>query len=118
MRVRFQADADFNHIILKAALRREPGIDFNTPGAAANLVGLSDDEVMAIAAQAGRVLLTHDRRTMPKHFGEFIVTGTSAGVIVVPQRAGLRARVVEDLILIWAASDSSEWVNRLQSLPF
>lgn len=116
MRVRFQADADFNHTIIKAALRREPGIDFNS-AAAANLIGLNDDEVLAIAAKTGRVLLTHDRRTMPKHFGEFIGTGTSAGVLVVPQRAVLRARVVEDLILIWAASDASEWVDRLQSLP-
>ena len=72
MRVRFQADADFNHIIIKAALRREPTIDFQT-AEAANLVGLDDSEVLATAAKAGRVLLTHDRRTMPKHFGEFIM---------------------------------------------
>ena len=28
MKVRFQADADLNQIIVKAALRLEPGIDF------------------------------------------------------------------------------------------
>ena len=30
MKVRFQADADLNHILLKATLRRERGIDFQT----------------------------------------------------------------------------------------
>ena len=116
MRVRFQADADFNHIIIKAALRREPAIDFQT-AEPANLVGLDDLEVLAIAAKADRVLLTHDRRTMPKHFAEFIMRERSPGVIIVPQRTALRAKVVEDLILIWTACDASEWVNRIQSLP-
>ncbi len=116
MKVQFQADADFNRIIIKAALRREPTMDFRT-AEAANLVGLDDLRVLAIAAQAGRVLLTHDRRTMPKHFGEFIMRYISAGVIVVPQRTGVRAKVVEDLILIWTASEASEWVNRIQLLP-
>jgi hypothetical protein len=116
MKVRFQADADFNRIIIKAALRREPTIDFQT-AEAANLVGLDDPEILAIAAKSGRVLLTHDRKTMPKHFAQFITNETSCGVIVVPQRTAVRAKVVEDLILIWAASEASEWVNRIQSLP-
>jgi hypothetical protein len=30
MKVRFQADADLNEILIKAALRREPAIDFQT----------------------------------------------------------------------------------------
>jgi hypothetical protein len=30
MKVRFQADADLNQIIVKAALRLKPGIDFKT----------------------------------------------------------------------------------------
>jgi hypothetical protein len=38
MSVRFQADADLNHIIVKATLRREPSIDFQT-AYTAGLVG-------------------------------------------------------------------------------
>src|SRR5437867_5393384 len=51
MKVRFQADADLNQIIVKATLRREPSIDFQT-AQAANLPGLGDQEVLAIAASA------------------------------------------------------------------
>ena len=34
MKVRFQADADLNEIIVTALLRREPSIDFQTATAA------------------------------------------------------------------------------------
>ena len=46
MIVRFQADADLNHIIVKATLRREPSIDFQTAHAA-HLAGVRDQEVLA-----------------------------------------------------------------------
>jgi hypothetical protein len=67
MSVSFQADADLNHIIVKAMLRREASIDFQTAHGA-GLVGVSDPEVLALVAQAGRVLVTHDRKTMPVMF--------------------------------------------------
>jgi hypothetical protein len=67
MKVRFQADADLNEIIVKATRRREPGIDIQT-APAAHLAGLNDQEVLTIAAQAGRLLLTHDRKSMPQQF--------------------------------------------------
>lgn len=33
MKVRFQADADFNQIIVKVILRREPSVDFQIAAA-------------------------------------------------------------------------------------
>ena len=70
MRIRFQADADLNQIILSAVLRREPAIDFQT-AIAAEIRGVDDPGVLARAAKGGRVLVTHDRKTMPWHFAEF-----------------------------------------------
>ena len=115
MKVRFQADADLNQVIVKATRRREPSIDFQTAHAA-GLSGLGDQAVLAIAAGAGRVLVTHDRKTMPGQFAAFVATGTCAGVLIVPQTLPV-ARVVEDLILIWAATDATEWINRMLVLP-
>jgi hypothetical protein len=40
----------------------------------------------------------------------------SSGVIVIPQKLPVRAEV-EDLLLIWTASEAEEWVNRIQILP-
>jgi len=115
MKVRFQADADLNQIILLAVIRREPTIDFQT-AIAAGLSGMADPEVLARAANDGRVLVTHDLKTMLRHFSEFIAHETSPGLIVVPQSISVAA-VVEDLILIWSATEAEEWVNRIGVLP-
>jgi hypothetical protein len=115
MKLRFQADADFNEIIVRALLRREPGIDFQT-APAGSLEGMSDADVLLLAARSGRLLVTHDRKTMPRHFAEFIAAQTSAGVLIVPQKMPI-TQVVDDLMLIWAATEAEEWTNRIYSLP-
>jgi hypothetical protein len=53
---------------------------------------------------------------MPKYFGEFIRTTPSPGLIVVPQSLAVR-EVVDDLILIWTATQLEEWTNRIVYLP-
>jgi hypothetical protein len=95
MKVRFQADADLNHIILLATIRQEPEIDFQT-ATAAGLYSIDDQEVLARAARHGRVLVTHDRRTMPRHFSEFIDREPSPGLLVIPQSLSV-ATAAEDL---------------------
>jgi hypothetical protein len=115
MKIRFQADADLNQIILLAATRREPSIDFLT-AEAGSLVGLKDPEVLAVAAREGRVLVSHDQKTMPKHFAEFISHLPSPGLLLIPQHLPIAA-AVEDLLLIWFASEAEEWVNRIRYLP-
>jgi hypothetical protein len=78
--------------------------------------GLEDPDVLAIAAREGRVLVSHDRRTMPYHFGEFIMTNTSPGLIIVSQHLSI-ATAVEELVLIWAATEAEEWLNQIKSIP-
>lgn len=115
MRIRFQADADLNQIIVKATLRLEPSIDFQT-AQAAGLAGLSDAEVLKLAADQGRILVSHDRKTMPAHFSKFILSQSSPGLIIVSQKLPV-SQVADDLLLIWSASEPQEWVNRIRSLP-
>jgi hypothetical protein len=106
MKVRFQADADLNQIILLATIRREPAIDFQT-ATMAGLSGLDDMQVLERTVREGRVLVTHDWKTMPRHFSEFIVKESSPGLLVVPQYLSVAA-AVEDLILIWSATEAEE----------
>ena len=108
--IRFQADADLNRRIVRAVHRLEPAVDFRT-AAEADLEGVEDPEVLALAANEGRVLVTHDKKTMPTHFGHFIVERTSPGVIVIPQHMPI-GTAAEGLVLIWSASEADEWVNR------
>lgn len=115
MTVRYQADADLNQAIVTGVLRREPTVDFQT-AFAAGLEGIKDLEVLAIAAQQERILISHDRKTMPSEFAEFIITSQSSGVIIVSRKLPIEV-VIEELLLIWAASSSEEWVNRIAKLP-
>jgi hypothetical protein len=115
MTIRFQADADFNQTILLAAVRREPSLDFQT-ASAGGLIGLADPDVLARAAHEGRLLVTHDQKTMPGHFAEYVAHKTSAGLLVVRQSLPIGA-VVEDLLLIHAATEPEEWTNRVAFLP-
>lgn len=115
MKIRFQADADLKYSIVTATRRREPGVDFQ-PASAARLEGLLDPEVLAVAARDGRILVSHDKRTLPQHFAGFIQLQPSPGVVIVPQRIAI-ALVVEELLLIWHASTPEEWINRIAHLP-
>ena len=115
MKVRYQADADLNEDIVTGVQRRVPEIDFQTAHEA-QLANLPDPKVLAQAAQEGRILVTHDRRTMPTHFGQFIENHNSPGLIVISQNADLLLAITE-LILIWTASEAEEHVNSIRTLP-
>ena len=115
MRVRFQADADLKYAIVIATKRNEPAIDFQS-AQEGGLEGVEDPDVLSIAAREGRVLVSHDRRTMPYHFAEFISARESPGLIIVSQRAPI-ATVAEDLFLIWFATEAEEWVNQIRTIP-
>ena len=56
MKVRFQADADLRQAIVAGAIRRQPALDFQSANQA-GLEGKKDSEVLAIAAQDGRILV-------------------------------------------------------------
>lgn len=74
----------------------------------ANLEAVPDPEVLAFATQQGRIVVTSDLRTMPRHFGDFLEThGQFAGVFLVKQRVPL-ADLIEPLVLVRAASHANE----------
>jgi len=74
------------------------------------------DAVLSEAAKQGRVLVTHDGSSMPRHSAEFIAKRRSPGVIVVRQNLPIHD-AAEDLILIWTATDAEEWTDRIRFLP-
>ena len=102
MRPRFHADADFNHKIVLGLRRREPSVDI-LAAYDGGVVGVADPDVLRIAAESARILVSHDRKTMPAHFARFLEKGSSPGVIIVSQELDIGA-AIEDLLLIWAAT--------------
>jgi hypothetical protein len=116
VKVRFLADADLNKAILTGVLRREPTVDFLTAHAA-GLRSMTDSQVLALAAEQQRVLVSHDVGTMPAHFRAFRNAGKhSPGVVLVPQTLDL-ATAIDEILTIWLASDAADWENRLVWMP-
>jgi len=71
---------------------------------------------LSLAADSGRIVISHDRRTMPGHFARFRETRSSSGIIIVSQELDIGA-AIEDLLLIWEATDAEEWVDGLGFVP-
>jgi hypothetical protein len=114
--LRFQADADLKRAIVTGVRQREPSLDF----ASANEAGLErikDPELLERAAQEGRILVSHDRRTMLAHFRARLEAGKSSpGLFVVSQGTPV-GRVVEAIVFVWSASDPDEWRDQIYHLP-
>ena len=115
MRVKFQADADLDARILRGLRRAAPEIDIRTASESA-LGGLKDPEVLRIAADSGRILVSQDRRTMPAHFARFSAGVQSHGLILLREATPI-STAIEELVLIWSASEAEEWRGRLVWIP-
>jgi len=115
MKVLYQADNDLRKAIVRGAVRREPQTNFRS-AQGARLDRVPDPEVLAIAADEGRILVSHDFQTVPSHFRQFTRGRRSPGVLLVRQDLAV-GEAIETLLLIWEASEADEWVNRLCLVP-
>lgn len=85
---------------------------------AVGLTEAPDEVVLAWAAQEGRILLTHDGKTIPPLAYARVVAGLAMpGVIVVRQRRPYYAAIA-DLYLLLTASSPDEWNERIERLPY
>lgn len=114
--IRFLEDADLKEGIVSGCVRREPSMDFLS-ARRAELDEVPDPEVLMLAARQERILVSHDFKTMPRHFGNFLqARGSSPGFLLVPQYSPIGA-VVDELVLIWSATDADEWKDRILRIP-
>jgi hypothetical protein len=62
------------------------------------------------------VLVSQDRRTMPAHFARYVARAQSPGLILLRGAIPIAADI-EELLLIWSASEADEWIGRLVWIP-
>jgi hypothetical protein len=109
-------DQDLDHDILRGLLQRIPNLDAVT----ALEIGLSqapDLELLAWADEAERIIVTHDRKTMPAYATNRIKeTKRVFGVFVVPRRMQI-VEVINDLEIMITCSEQHEWINVVRYLP-
>jgi hypothetical protein len=114
--LRLLADENFNGDLVRGLLLRDSRIDI-VRAQDVGLLGTQDAEVLAWAAVRDRIVLTHDRATMPYFAFERIAAGDFvAGVLVLNDRRPLRDSIDEILLLI-ECSEQHEWHGRVVQLP-
>ena len=118
MTIRFLADEDLYDAIVQGLRSRESAIDI-LDVKTAGLRGTKDPEILELAVQEDRLLITHDRSTMTRHFKERFKAGKPApGVLVIPQQPSAIGEIIESRLLVWTASDPDEWRNQIVFFPF
>lgn len=114
--LRLLTDADFNGDIHCGLLRRLPSLDI----VRVQEVGLrtaDDPEILEWAAKDNRIVLTHDRTTMPRFAMECVRSGLQMpGLFVVRNQASLGI-LIDEILLIVECSSQDEWQHRVEYLP-
>ncbi len=114
--LRLLSDENFNGDIVRGLLLRHPNLDLLR----VQDVGLREIDDLAILAWAGthdRILLTHDRATMPDFAYNRLVQGESmAGMFVVNDRMPIR-QAIDELLLLVDCSEQAEWKGIVLYLP-
>jgi hypothetical protein len=114
--LRLLIDHDLDQDILRGLLRRVPDLDAVT-AYEVHMSEAPDPELLAWAAEAGRVLVTHDRRTMPAHAARRLAAGNHvAGVVVVSRQIPISA-AINELEIVVLCSEPEEWYNLVRHIP-
>ncbi|MGI8588889.1 MAG: DUF5615 family PIN-like protein [Chloroflexia bacterium] len=116
---RLALDQNFNEVLLRAVkqIHNEPDLDV------VRLVsfGLSqapDAVVLEWAARQGRILLTHDAKTIPPLPHARVTAGLAMPGVILVRRTAPNGAVIEDLCILLGASRSQEWQGRVERLPY
>lgn len=107
--------ADLNPEIGFGLRRREPAIDFR-PAAGIIAHGTSDPEVLEIASQTDRVLVSRDVSTMPRHFERFIERHDSPGLLLIPSSRST-GEAIQGILMVWLIWDAEDLRNLIRWLP-
>jgi hypothetical protein len=113
--VRLMADENFDNPIVRGLRKRIPGIDFlHAHGAIPKAT--PHPEVLQLAKNLGRVLISHDLRTMPGHFYRFLAAQDSPGIILIKHTYPV-GRAIADLELLCLCCAPEEFLNRITYIP-
>ncbi len=79
--------------------------------------GTPDPDILAWIETYGCMLITNNRATMPVHLQKHLSQGRHiSGIIQLPKRINI-GKILEDLLLIYAASEPGEFQNQIVYLP-
>ena len=101
---------------MRALLLRQPDLDI-VRVQDVGLAGVDDPDILDWAAANDRIILTHDRATLPDYAFERLAVGESMpGVFILNDRFPVRA-CDQEILLMVACSEQPEWSDRVVHLP-
>ena len=113
---RLLADENFNGDIVRGLLLHQPEMDI-VRVQDVGLAGADDPEILAWAAANNRIVLTHDRATLPDYAYQRVAAGEGMiGVFVLNDRLPV-AKAMQEVMLLVACSAQAEWSGRVVYLP-
>jgi len=113
---RFLADENIDPDLVVGLRRRVEGIDILR----VQDVGLrtvDDAEILQWAADEGRILISHDLKTIPGFAVERLVAGMRMPGVILLRATLSIAQAIDELAAIAGASDAEEWNNQIAYLP-
>jgi predicted nuclease of predicted toxin-antitoxin system len=114
--VRLIADENFNGDVIRGMLLRRPDLDI-VRVQDVGLAGASDPAILEWAAANDRIILSHDRSTLPDFAYERVAIGEEMpGVFILDERFPV-GQALQELLLITECSEHSEWSNLVIYVP-
>jgi hypothetical protein len=110
------SDENFNGDIIRGLFLRCPALGL-VRVQDVELLEMDDPTILAWAASHQRILLTHDRATMPDFAYERLAKGeVMAGMFVVNDRMPMR-QAIDELLLLVDCTKQEEWQGIVLYLP-
>ena len=117
-RIRYLLDEDTPHAIRDQLLRREPRMEVLVVGdETAPALGTPDAELLRWIEREGYILVSRNRRTLPRHLRDHLEAGGHVPGIFLLRRRYSLGQIIEDLMLIWEAGRPEEYRDRIEYLP-
>lgn len=112
----FLSDENFNGDIIRGLFLRQPNLDLLRVQDV-GLQEVDDPIILEWATINNRILLTHDRATMPDFAYERLNKGEDmAGIFVIDDRMATR-QVIDELLLLADCTEQTEWKDIILYLP-
>jgi hypothetical protein len=114
--LRLLADENFNGRVLRALQRQIPDLDV-VRTQDTSFYGASDPTLLQLAADEGRILLTHDVETLVGYAWERVRSGMAMPGVIVALTNRPIGQVIEDLELLLLASSPEDFEAQILFLP-
>ena len=107
------ADEGFNRNILRGVLSHDPAIAI-VRVQDVGMSGATDPDILQWAAQEGRIVLTHDKRTMRADAIARLIAGLPMPGLIVVHQDTPEGRAIEGLLLMIGTTFEGEWENQIR----